>query len=319
MTRKRSQDMDDGYGHLSASARAIRDSSNRLASLSFKPRTSISSALSFTSSDPANSASPHSAKISSQASVPGQQIHHAAGPSQLSQSLTVGQISGPSSGKVTPEEGVSPMGGLTPRRDYADGAVSPQPGASGLSGLSLMMELEKARSVRGTPVLEAKELQDESTPKPSRPMSAESLPVFLEASTSPSGLTDGGVHSDEAGPVDNETRNDATSPAILIEPTREDEEHASKILHQYLSIPEADEGEEDSETSPLLGEPSHRPRWAVTRRVTDLRGETSRKWSKLTWRDIASACIADPIKTLPSVILGMLLNVLDGVSYGMIL
>ncbi|PWN92982.1 hypothetical protein FA10DRAFT_298427 [Acaromyces ingoldii] len=39
---------------------------------------------------------------------------------------------------------------------------------------------------------------------------------------------------------------------------------------------------------------------------------------KLTWRDAISAS-AEPIRLLPAVILGMLLNVLDGVSYGLII
>ncbi len=40
---------------------------------------------------------------------------------------------------------------------------------------------------------------------------------------------------------------------------------------------------------------------------------------KLTMRDVVRSCVEEPVKTLPSVILGSLLNVLDGVSYGMIL
>jgi SulP family sulfate permease len=38
---------------------------------------------------------------------------------------------------------------------------------------------------------------------------------------------------------------------------------------------------------------------------------------KVTARDVVRECVQEPIKTIPSVILGLLLNVLDGVSYGM--
>jgi SulP family sulfate permease len=40
--------------------------------------------------------------------------------------------------------------------------------------------------------------------------------------------------------------------------------------------------------------------------------------SKLTWRDVLDAS-AEPIRLLPATILGLLMNILDGVSYGLII
>lgn len=40
---------------------------------------------------------------------------------------------------------------------------------------------------------------------------------------------------------------------------------------------------------------------------------------KATWRDVGQQVFVEPVKLLPATILGCLLNVLDGVSYGMIM
>lgn len=39
---------------------------------------------------------------------------------------------------------------------------------------------------------------------------------------------------------------------------------------------------------------------------------------KSTWRGVGQAVVVDPLSNIPAVILGLMLNVLDGVSYGMI-
>jgi hypothetical protein len=39
---------------------------------------------------------------------------------------------------------------------------------------------------------------------------------------------------------------------------------------------------------------------------------------KSTWKDVGRAVVLDPLSNIPAVILGLMLNVLDGVSYGMI-
>ena len=40
--------------------------------------------------------------------------------------------------------------------------------------------------------------------------------------------------------------------------------------------------------------------------------------SKLTWREVADAS-AEPLRLLPATVLGVLMNILDGVSYGLII
>jgi SulP family sulfate permease len=69
------------------------------------------------------------------------------------------------------------------------------------------------------------------------------------------------------------------------------------------------------ETTPLLG--GRNRRWSEWLQQ-DL-WSVGQRASKITARDVVRGCIEEPIKTLPAVILGLLLNVLDGVSYGMIL
>ena len=53
------------------------------------------------------------------------------------------------------------------------------------------------------------------------------------------------------------------------------------------------------------------------RTVQDARSNVTTRVRKLTWHDALSAT-AEPVRLLPAVILGLLMNVLDGVSYGMI-
>jgi SulP family sulfate permease len=99
----------------------------------------------------------------------------------------------------------------------------------------------------------------------------------------------------------------------------ESEEYDSSALRRrYLA---ADLEREDveraaAETTALLGG-ERRVRWSERLRQ-DLR-YVGHRASKVTARDIARECIVEPVKTVPSVTLGVLLNVLDGVSYGMIL
>jgi SulP family sulfate permease len=52
--------------------------------------------------------------------------------------------------------------------------------------------------------------------------------------------------------------------------------------------------------------------------ITDQATSVYAAASKLTWKDTATAAM-EPIRLLPAVILGLLLNILDGVSYGLII
>jgi hypothetical protein len=57
----------------------------------------------------------------------------------------------------------------------------------------------------------------------------------------------------------------------------------------------------------------------IVQRARDGVVETFGCIRKATVRDVLDALVKQPVITLPAVILGLLLNVLDGVSYGMIL
>ena len=91
----------------------------------------------------------------------------------------------------------------------------------------------------------------------------------------------------------------------------------STALQRYFS-PEDERRdlEPAAETTPLLAGWSTK---ASMHRLKSSMSDFKRSAGKVTARDIFRSCVSEPVKTLPSVILGTLLNVLDGVSYGMIL
>ena len=93
-----------------------------------------------------------------------------------------------------------------------------------------------------------------------------------------------------------------------------------------------DRNEEPSETSPLLAARAggahassrpkrrHQSQGGLKKRFEDVAQWTQivgNRARKLTWADVGSAS-AEPVRLIPAVVLGLLLNVLDGVSYGMI-
>lgn len=95
----------------------------------------------------------------------------------------------------------------------------------------------------------------------------------------------------------------------------DDDEHASSALRRFLA--EGRDVERADESTPLLngnGGPSGK----ANRGVVGALSEWKQRASKITGRDIAEGAF-EPVKLLPATILGLLLNVLDGVSYGMIL
>ncbi|ORX36861.1 hypothetical protein BD324DRAFT_474466 [Kockovaella imperatae] len=332
MPRKKSQDVDQNYTRISAS---IRDSSNRLASLSFKPRASISSLTS--GSNEAASISPYSLRfthhhhsVSSGHSVP---VHPLPGPSHLYETLLSPQSSG--SGGVAQADGSPRLSRTSPKvplEPINSEDVSPTQSQSGPSGLSRMMELEKARSAKiHSPIHEGVELPDDTTPRPSRGQSTVQLSAGAaspDQSNSPDDqlamptITDSGRKSNRT----------EMAPAIIVEPSEEEEQHAARTLQRYITKTLGEEDEENndnsgsSENSPLLRRRSESLAHDKTHehgsgsgRLGRTRWELNQRVRKMTWKGVLSACVADPLKTLPSVILGMLLNVLDGVSYGMIL
>ena len=83
-----------------------------------------------------------------------------------------------------------------------------------------------------------------------------------------------------------------------------------------------------TEDTPLLGTElanghsgsgASSPRGRRGRALKDAGSELKQRLKKLSWKEMLVACFLDPVTLLPCVILGMLLNILDGVSYGMIL
>ncbi|KLT44231.1 hypothetical protein CC85DRAFT_283747 [Cutaneotrichosporon oleaginosum] len=100
-------------------------------------------------------------------------------------------------------------------------------------------------------------------------------------------------------------------PRVSLEGVQEVDEDAmaDSELRRILA-----RGEPPSERTPLLGKKDN---WAQ-RTATDLRAARS-SLSKYSPKELATIAVREPVKALPAVVLGLLLNVLDGVSYGMIL
>jgi len=99
------------------------------------------------------------------------------------------------------------------------------------------------------------------------------------------------------------------------------EPNNSSALRRFLEggVDEEERPAADESTA-LLGEGGLRKRrpGAFSQLGEKVR-EVKQRAAKVTPKDVVKACVTEPVKTLPSVILGCLLNVLDGVSYGMIL
>ena len=116
----------------------------------------------------------------------------------------------------------------------------------------------------------------------------------------------------QSGPSDQEESTDGDEG--------DEDQHSSSASRRYLAEEVASEANQHlSEATPLLGGSPQGRGSSKTGRIGQTLSAISQRAKKLTPRDIVRGCVEEPIKTLPSVILGVLLNVLDGVSYGMIL
>lgn len=104
---------------------------------------------------------------------------------------------------------------------------------------------------------------------------------------------------------------DRTSALAGVEEVDEEMGDSSE-LRRYLA-----RGEPPSERTPLLGSDAKTASWA-SRTLVDVQAARN-SLSKYTAKDMVKMCVEEPVKALPAVVLGLLLNVLDGVSYGMIL
>ncbi|BEJ14864.1 hypothetical protein CspHIS471_0406310 [Cutaneotrichosporon sp. HIS471] len=164
-----------------------------------------------------------------------------------------------------------------------------------------------------------------------------SAQVSVSPQAGPSGLS---VLMDRGRATDSRETTPHTMPAILVEdeganlPSQSSatkdraRSHSSHIRPSLEGVQEVDEdnmadselrrflasGEPPSERTPLLG---NKDTWAQ-RTATDLHAART-SLSKYSAKELARMAIREPVKVLPAVVLGLLLNVLDGVSYGMIL
>ena len=139
--------------------------------------------------------------------------------------------------------------------------------------------------------------------------------VDEESLASPQGIECTGLKdlpdeaSGEATPM---PRKDSNLPAE----SDEDEANSSSALRRYLaSEVEREDVERATERTPLTGRVAGKEPFAMRSTWSNLK----QRAGKITGRSVISSCLKEPVKTLPSVVLGVLLNVLDGVSYGMIL
>jgi len=268
---------------LSTSSKAIRDSSNRLASLSFtsRPRRESSTSASGSSgSELYQSAFSPVTLARFQSPLANHRPSH--------YSHLTGLIGG---------DAIPPPRGIIP------GSM----GNVGRSALSMMMDLEGEKQRGQEP------RDEESAIHTTIPEADETSPVPTSGEDRPESSYSSENDSGEAIPVPRE---------------RFLADHDGDIGGEHVDsswpsearfVPQSPQGEieRSTEQTPLL-----RARTSRKPKSIDMRS----RWKalkqgarKITAGDVVRRLVEDPIMTLPSVILGALLNVLDGVSYGMIL
>ena len=187
--------------------------------------------------------------------------------------------------------------------------VTVSPGTPGPSGLSVM--LERRNTNKSSPPE-----TEEETPRPHYSQLPASGANGL-AGVLGMGRPSTSRSSSAASSKTEETDGDKTPRPVHYSAIEESEadEHASSGLRAYLAS-----GGDAAEDTPLLSKPKATPLpHRLVRSFTDGAKDAKARASKLTMRDIVRECVEEPFKALPAVILGLLLNVLDGVSYGMIL
>jgi SulP family sulfate permease len=252
----------------SMTSSAIRESTSRLASMSFNGQGRNPS------SDESVSTSPGSRPSLPGSSAQDHRPHH---PSHLSEIIT--------------EDDEIP----SPR------TVPASLGHGGPSALSVMMDKERSGSTESLvpPVRYSGSNGSGGSKTPSQP-----VPIRLHSDSSGEDL------SGEATPTGR--------PAVLRQGSEDEDEHSSSALRTFLSGEvEREDAEAASEVTPLLGTVGNRGGWTdrAKEKVSSLRSRAG----KFTTQDVVRECVQEPAKAVPAVILGLLLNVLDGVSYGMIL
>ncbi|OCF60397.1 vacuolar protein [Kwoniella mangroviensis CBS 10435] len=292
------------HNHSSNTPQSIRDSTARLASLSFSSRnraTSSAGDSSFSHFQPSVSPLASRQAPSSSTSIPKQQpaavvgkVNKPVNPSHLNPAIAIGQKTSPSSD----ESNVNGTG------------VSPYAGQR--SGLSMMLERAKEAESTSNSASTSTSAGDMSR----RPPSAAASDNEAEGERTPVPSRKPLIE------VDSEVVSISSSNS------RPSSKHASaSSLRRYLADEVAREDVERAnanadENTPLLangnGSEGKKKRSWASRSLSDVK-TWKNSLSKVSPKDVAKGIIVEPIKTIPSVVLGLLLNVLDGVSYGMIL
>ncbi|WVW83707.1 hypothetical protein I302_105728 [Kwoniella bestiolae CBS 10118] len=276
------------HNHSSNTPQSIRDSTARLASMSFSSRgraTSSAGDSSFSHFQPSVSPLATRQPPSTSTSILKQQVNKPSNPSHLNPAIAIGQKTSPSS-------------------DDSNGngtGVSPYTGQR--SGLSMMLERAKeaessnelSRKTSSTP--SDNDNEGERTPVPARKPLIE---------------------------VDSEVVSLSSTNENARPPSGASSKHASaSSLRRYLADEIAREDVERAnadENTPLLpnGSEGKKTRTWAGQTLSDVK-TWKNSLSKVSAKDVAKGVVVEPIKAIPSVVLGLLLNVLDGVSYGMIL
>lgn len=180
--------------------------------------------------------------------------------------------------------------------------VTPMSPHSGPSGLSVLMERGRKAAASGSSGSDS----GETTPHASaRSLDNETPIQGININLAPSsGRPDIRRTSHGSSHI-----HERTTYLAEVEEVPEDELGSSSELRQFLAG-----GEPLSERTPLLGGGK---RWTA-HEAFDFAAARNRL-AKVTPADVMTACVTEPLRAMPAVILGLLLNVLDGVSYGMIL
>ncbi|WWC61703.1 uncharacterized protein I303_104288 [Kwoniella dejecticola CBS 10117] len=284
------------HNHSSNTPQSIRDSTARLASMSFSSRPRAASTVSGGESSISHfqaSVSPLASRnvAPTSSSIPKNQPSkpilngkgsRPANPSHLNPAVAIGQKTSPSS-------------------DESNGGFGGSPYAGQRSGLSMM--IERAKEAAGSDSTTTAEDDIASQPR-RRPsvveVDAERTPVpsrkpLIEVDSEAVSIHSGSHHSRAASAS-------SLRRYLADEVNREDIERAGV-----------------NENTPLLGSGEGKKKRSWGGQALSDAKIWKNSLRKVSAKDIAKGAIVEPIKTIPSVVLGLLLNVLDGVSYGMIL
>ncbi|WWD17472.1 hypothetical protein CI109_101913 [Kwoniella shandongensis] len=296
------------HGSGSTSSQAIRDSTARLASMSFSSRPRAfsstsggdagSSSFHFQSSVSPLASTRHPSTSFSSASHHGTE-HRPLNPSHLNPAAAAGTKIPTVHEQISDD--ISPPKAGFPASPYTHGK----------SGLSMMLERDKEdRKAKEQDAADATADDTEEPQDDGTPMQKKGSDIAEESDEDRSG---------DKTPMPRRASLAADGPDGGSEGSRR---ASASSLRRFLADGNAREDVESAtESTPLLGGggggEGKKRSWGG-QAVADF-GRWKNSLSKVSAKDVARGAVVEPIKTLPSVILGLLLNVLDGVSYGMIL